>query len=67
MNATKLDTKTFSADGCFVRAEAGFVCSKCGSGNLVILPTRSGAILMCADCTNSQKMVIAKSEEKNSG
>lgn len=59
-----LDTKTFSEDGCFIMPETGFTCSKCASGNLVIMPTPSGAILMCANCTNSQKMVVARSESK---
>jgi len=59
-----LDTKTFSENGCFVAPESGFTCSKCGSGNLVIIPTPSGAVLMCADCTNSQKMVVSKREEE---
>ena len=59
-----LDTKTFSENGCFVAPEANFVCTKCGSGNLVIIPTRGGAVLVCADCTNSQRMVVVEREEE---
>jgi len=59
-----LNTDTFSENGCFVAPEASFTCAKCGSGSLVIIPTRSGAVLVCADCTNSQKMVIVKREEE---
>lgn len=59
-----LNTDTFSENGCFVAPDANFTCTKCGSGNLVIIPTRSGAVLMCADCTNNQKMVIVKREEE---
>ena len=59
-----LNTDTFSENGCFVAPEAGFACTACGSVNLVIIPTRTGAVLMCADCTNSQRMVIVKREEE---
>jgi len=59
-----LDTNTFSPDGCFVAPEANFTCAKCGSGNLAIIPTRSGAVLICTDCTNSQRMVVVKREEE---
>jgi len=59
-----LHVDTFSENGCFVAPESGFTCSKCGSGNLVIIPTRSGAVLMCANCTNSQKMIIVKRDEE---
>lgn len=60
-----LNTDTFSENGCFVMAEAGFVCTNCGSSNLVIIPLPSGdAALVCADCTNSQQMVVVKREEE---
>ena len=59
-----LNTETYSENGCFVAPEAGFTCSMCGSVNLVILPTRSGAVLMCAECTNSQIMVIVERKEE---
>jgi len=65
MSKTQLDTSRFSEEGCFVRTEAGFVCLRCGSSNLVIIPLPSGdAALVCANCTNSQKMVVVKREEE---
>jgi len=53
-------TDRFSDDGCFITAPETFVCSVCGSDELVVAIKEGIAVLICLTCTNHQRVPVVE-------